>query len=335
MENMNNREIRKVNWFFPILIIGYIFLSVLAAVALNHAGNAVPGWIKFILSEAIILVIALAFLIVNKINPFKTFGYKKIGFLDILFSILIGYCIVPVSLLLSSISQLFTKNYVNDSVNDLLKYPFFVQVILMSIIPALVEEFVFRGLFFSTYKKKYFFKSIALTGLMFGCFHMNINQFIYATFMGMLFAYLVGITGSIWSSVLAHAAFNTYSISMIALLNMILKALGKGDYMEYAASVSENEAANNVVAKIIGIVFLASLAAGFLVLVYLMLKNMAKRHNQLDKISFKGIRANCSGERVANNQPVHRQGILDIPLLCGLFMCISYMVIMEILIKLV
>ena len=57
-----------------------------------------------------------------------------------------------------------------------------------------------------------------MSGLVFGLFHLNINQFCYAFVIGVVFAFLVEATGSIWSSVLAHFAINTYSIKIIQLL---------------------------------------------------------------------------------------------------------------------
>ena len=49
-----------------------------------------------------------------------------------------------------------------------------------------------------------------MSGLLFGCFHLNINQALYAFVMGIVFAYMVEATGSLWSSVIAHFAVNTY-----------------------------------------------------------------------------------------------------------------------------
>ena len=70
-----------------------------------------------------------------------------------------------------------------------------------------------------------------MSGLVFGLFHLNINQFCYAFVIGVVFAFLVEATGSIWSSVLAHFAINTYSITIIQLL----KITGTYDTMQEAA----------------------------------------------------------------------------------------------------
>ena len=50
-------EVRKVNGFFIIFVIGYIGLSVVCASIMAYAQNsgiAVPDWIQYVMSEGII-----------------------------------------------------------------------------------------------------------------------------------------------------------------------------------------------------------------------------------------------------------------------------------------
>lgn len=72
-------EVRKVNTFFPVFIVAYIGLSVIASAvmaALNNAGVMVPDWIQYVLSEGIILVIAIVYMAVNRIDPLRIFHIK-------------------------------------------------------------------------------------------------------------------------------------------------------------------------------------------------------------------------------------------------------------------
>ena len=94
------------------------------------------------------------------------------------------------------------------------------QVILLAVIPPLVEELIFRGIFFGSYRKAGMTGAALMSGLLFGCFHLNINQALYAFVMGIVFAYMVEATGSLWSSVIAHFAVNTYSIGIVQILKM-------------------------------------------------------------------------------------------------------------------
>ena len=64
-------EVKKINWFLPFFLAGYIVLSTLSAVQLRMltaAGIAFPQWIIYILGEAITIVLALLYIFVMKIS---------------------------------------------------------------------------------------------------------------------------------------------------------------------------------------------------------------------------------------------------------------------------
>ena len=90
------------------------------------------------------------------------------------------------------------------SVQELIAYPFVVQLLIIAVLPACVEEFVFRGLIYHSYRKNGILGAAVLSGLVFGLMHLNINQLSYAAVMGIIFALLVEATGSMYSSMLAH-----------------------------------------------------------------------------------------------------------------------------------
>lgn len=61
---------------------------------------------------------------------------------------------------------------------------------------------------------------------MFGCMHMNLNQFIYAFALGVYLAFLVEATGSVFSSMLAHFTLNATSTVMSYFLPLIYEQIG-------------------------------------------------------------------------------------------------------------
>ena len=129
------------------------------------------------------------------------------------------------------------------------------QVILLAVIPPLVEELVFRGIFFGSYRKVGMFGAAVISGLIFGCFHLNINQGLYAFAIGFVFAYMVEATGSLWPSVIAHFAINTYSIGVVQLLKMAGMYTADGQVAEVLEGEGELAASAGTMAT----VFLPSL----------------------------------------------------------------------------
>lgn len=66
----------------------------------------------------------------------------------------------------------------------------------------------------------------------FGVYHMNLTQAVYAGILGFVFAYFLEITGSLWASVLLHMGANIWSLILPELLlrmpeeQMITAAMG-------------------------------------------------------------------------------------------------------------
>lgn len=313
-------EVRKVNVFFPIFIVGYIALSILAGsvmAVLVNMGILMPDWIQYVISEGIILVIAIIYMAVNRIDPMKDISYKRIGFVDGILSLAAGYCMIPMVLFLNSITMLFSTNYLEEGTTTLLTYPFFMQVILLAVIPPLVEELVFRGIFFGSYRKAGMSGAAIMSGLIFGCFHLNINQGLYAFAIGIVFAYMVEATGSLWSSVIAHFAINTYSIGMVQLLKMTGIYASDGQAVGALEGEGELAASAGALATVMQLIVLLALATAFMMLAVLCIRIMAKRHGRLENIKvrtegIKGIKK-----------------YLSAPVVVGLAICICYMIAIE------
>ncbi|MBQ4283410.1 MAG: CPBP family intramembrane metalloprotease [Lachnospira sp.] len=271
---------RRINLFYPCLLGGYYVFSIIVSIILSAIETELPLWLSLVLSQGILLAIALVYVLINKINIVKCIPYRKLKIGDAIFSILFGYAIVPLVLLISNITMLFSTNHVAESSNELTTYPFLLQIFLMAVIPPLVEEFICRGLFYHSYRKNGILGAAVASGLVFGILHLNINQFCYAFLMGIMFAFLVEATGSIWSSVLAHFSFNTYSIIMMK----VSEVLTSGESVEDAAQTVETGGVEMFVVRIMAIIMLAFMAAIFTALAFIIFMTMAKRNGRWEYI---------------------------------------------------
>lgn len=88
-----------------------------------------------------------------------------------------------------------------------------IQLLGPGMVIPLVEELVFRGLAFSRLRRKMgFWPAALISALIFGTFHGNLTQGIYAFLLGLLIAWVYERTGRFWTCVLFHAAANLLSI---------------------------------------------------------------------------------------------------------------------------
>lgn len=87
-----------------------------------------------------------------------------------------------------------------------------ISFILTGLVPAFVEELLFRGVFLRNLLPYGKTTAIIVSSLMFAMMHQNFYQFFYTFVGGMVFGYVFIKTGSIWCSVLAHMINNTISV---------------------------------------------------------------------------------------------------------------------------
>ena len=259
---------KRINRFIPVLFVSSIVLTILAGAVIAVTGVNIPLWGSYLISQAIVLLPALVYVAVHKINIIACMPYRKLRISDGLLSLLIGYTLIPLMLFINSVSGLFSTNYVQGSVQELVAYPFWLQLLIIAVLPACVEEFVFRGLIYHSYRKNGILGAAVLSGLVF--------QLSYAAVMGIIFALLVEATGSMYSSMLAHFAANSYSVILMQLVSM---TSGGSELLEQSAQAAESSM-NSVPVIIAQLVMLGLVAAGFLGIAYLLFKKIAVRNGR-------------------------------------------------------
>ncbi len=90
---------------------------------------------------------------------------------------------------------------------------FWELVFWMGIVAPVAEEFIFRWLIYLRLRDYMKIAGAAvISGLIFGIYHGNLIQAIYASMLGMVFAYILEMSGNIWSCVLLHIGANVWSL---------------------------------------------------------------------------------------------------------------------------
>jgi membrane protease YdiL (CAAX protease family) len=88
---------------------------------------------------------------------------------------------------------------------------------LMAMLPAVCEEIVFRGVLQYLFTKwsKNIHLGILLSALVFALLHFQFYNIIPLLLLGTLLGYTMAMTKNIWSTILLHFAYNSFSIVSI------------------------------------------------------------------------------------------------------------------------
>lgn len=92
----------------------------------------------------------------------------------------------------------------------------------IAIMPALVEEFLFRGVILRGYEAMGRKASVIMSGLLFALLHMNLASLPSIIFLGITISYIVQRSDSILSGIIYHFMNNTIAVTLVYISNTIL-----------------------------------------------------------------------------------------------------------------
>lgn len=86
-------------------------------------------------------------------------------------------------------------------------------VVVIAVLPALLEEFAYRGVIMGEIRRYNRWAAVLISGLFFGLMHGNLIQIPYASFIGFGMAYFAIKFDSIWVGVFIHFINNSVAIA--------------------------------------------------------------------------------------------------------------------------
>ena len=187
---------RLVNGTFLVTVLFYFGDSILLRLGISQLILAAP---------------TIAYLLLVKQPLRETIRLKPLKLTRVFLVLLFALLVMPFMSFINAISLLVTTNQATAELQELAELPFVVSLLFVALLPAVLEETVYRGVFFQEYRKINIPKGILLSGLLFGLMHLNLNQFSYAFVMGCVFAVVIEATDTILSTMLIHFAINAFS----------------------------------------------------------------------------------------------------------------------------
>lgn len=301
---------KRVNWVFLSLILlnlalyALIFICYARGIAIFDIGIVT----NLLISQLMILSPAFLFMLASRkrtetgrLN--EMLGFRKIKVSSFFMVLLFTVLIMPMSTALNAISMLFVDNTVNAISGDVLQMPFPVMLFMIGMFGPFCEEFVFRGIIFQGYKNSgSVFWAVFWSALLFGLMHLNFNQAAYAIALGAMFALLVEATGSLWSSVIAHMAFNSWQVCMMYLSELIPQEM-----MGPEAELTQE----TLIAAIGPYLLIAAIATPLAVCVLIWLSKNEKREAQF-----------CS---ICARRKEKKEAMVSIPLIIAIVISLAYM----------
>lgn len=169
-------------------------------------------------------------------------------------------------------SMIAFQNLLDDSLQAIVNKPV-EALVVVAILPAIIEEFLFRGMIYRGIANKSNKKiAIIISALLFAFLHMNFNQMCYAFVMGLVFAIVIYLTDNLSVSILLHMLFNAFTVIITCFeksnaIQAILQCNIAG-YTLFNPSLTDTQGKIEISLLIIGglIAILSAVIAGWLIL---------------------------------------------------------------------
>lgn len=199
-----------------------------------------------------------------RFNPMPLKVVVKIFFMSLFLVPIIGFGNIIMSTILNYF-DLIIMYEIPSATNGLefVKYSF-----LIAFSAGLCEEVFFRGMVLDAFENHFNKKTaMFMSAFLFGVFHYNLQNLVGPMLIGLIFAYLVYITNSIYSAIIAHAINNWVSVVAGYFVNIVSSEIPEVTATETSLAQSD---------LIAGTVMMAVVATISLIIILLFIKSIKK-----------------------------------------------------------
>lgn len=187
----------------------FLFIGPVIGVALFGGWNPKAMYVM----ACIVNFTATALVCLLYLRKLGTDGQFRIRALDMLCGVMATVCFYPLAVLLSELSsRAFPSDQVLNAVQGSTALGPAVAWIIMAMLPALAEEFLFRGVLFGAFRRYGFCAALLVSSAAFALVHDSVPQICYTLLMGVVWGWVRERTGSVWPSMLGHMAFNSVAL---------------------------------------------------------------------------------------------------------------------------
>ncbi len=209
------KKFSRVGWaFFVFMVVSFSASIIISLIWLFAVGTTTPGWFNWTMSIVSIYGVAAPFCyLILRGMPKNPPRKLKLRVSDFIIFVCIAIALMYVGALIGTAVNAWISFVVGieqgSPIGDALRTSdLWLSILYTGIIAPILEELFFRKFLIDRLNGVGDLLVIMTSGLFFGLFHGNIDQFFYATLLGMFLAYVYRITGDIRYPIFIHAIVN-------------------------------------------------------------------------------------------------------------------------------
>lgn len=193
------------------LFLVYIILLIIGTFVSLFVAEPYNNFIVYIFDAVLFLAYSAVYCRIMK--P----GFKIPKFKDLFQSLII---IVPLYIFLTAVGsfvQAFLPNMTanTDALMTFVDKPLMYLLLVYAFLPAVTEEFLFRGIMLDAFSYESFGIGVILTSLAFSFAHADISTMFQTLLFGIVLAFVRFFTGSLFCTIVMHFCYNAFTVLLI------------------------------------------------------------------------------------------------------------------------
>ncbi len=228
MEHYVKKQLKKTNsgigfYCFAIVIYFFIIPNFLAFIygifGIDYKNDTSSFFISSISTISAFFILGIIYCFISFTPLQSVIYFKRIKLTKLLPLIAIGLSVAMLSNYISDIMaynlSLTGINFSNNSNDENWStYRFLLEIVDTAIVPAVFEEFAFRGVVLNKLRKFGDSYAIIMSAVLFGLMHGNLSQIPFAFILGLVIGFIAVKTNSIIPGILIHFFNNLFSVIM-------------------------------------------------------------------------------------------------------------------------
>lgn len=199
---------RRTNQYFLFVFIFFMLGSTLFGRFFTRVLPLPIDWANTVVQFLVFIPMLLIYIKAEKTSAKNAFALQPLDWKNALFCLGMAYFALPFISMIVVLTSHLQPNLAEETLNELKGSSLLSMLFVVAVQPAVFEELLFRGAALHGYRSLGPKKALLLSALLFGMLHMNLQQALYAFLLGIIFAFLVQRTGSIFASILPHFFIN-------------------------------------------------------------------------------------------------------------------------------
>ncbi len=235
MEDLSNREKQPTVLGVNLVYISVLLLMLMTQLILTKWVPRVTGsgeyYLKLFILEVILIgAPPLVYMLFSKMDIGRVIRFNRIRPAEVLLVIGMAFFGYWVTIIINLGWYWVASHWGTPMGQDLPaienKAQFFAAILAMGVTPAILEEFLFRGLILRGYEKFGSKMSIIMTGILFGALHLQLMTIPSIILLGIIISYVVYRTDSIFAGMIYHFIHNTLTVAILFFQNIVMKNSG-------------------------------------------------------------------------------------------------------------